>query len=178
LIGAAGELARDYRVLSWPEGKALHAAGACFEAWLAGRGGSGSGEDAAALAQVRAFLEAHSESRFTSLVPPIVGAEPALPEAGHTINRAGYRRRASGGDGERWEYLVLPETWKTEVCKGLNPKRTADLLVSLRFLLGTTPRDRSTVISIPGDGRQRVYRVSGAILGDDDAGEGARNGSR
>src|SRR5205807_1098442 len=117
LIGAAGELARDYGVLLWPEGEALRAAGACFAAWLTERGGIGSGEDAAALAQVRAFIEAHGESRFTLLTPSASGAEPAPPDVARTINRAGFRRRTGSGDTERWEYLILPETWRTEVCK-------------------------------------------------------------
>ena len=41
LIATAGELARDYGVLPWPEGEALRAAGACLSAWLEQRGGSG-----------------------------------------------------------------------------------------------------------------------------------------
>ena len=40
LIGAAGELARDYGVLPWPASEAMRAAGACFMAWLAERGGA------------------------------------------------------------------------------------------------------------------------------------------
>jgi hypothetical protein len=165
LIGAAGELARDYGVLPWPEGEALRAAGACFAAWLAERGGAGSGEDTAALAQVRQFLEAHGESRFTLLAPTVPGSEPAPPDIARTINRAGWRRRATGEDGERWEYLILPETWKAEVCKGLDAKRTAELLAGRGLLLGGNVRHRAVLARIPGEGPRRVYVVSGAILG-------------
>jgi putative DNA primase/helicase len=167
LIGAAGELARDYGVLLWPEGEALRAAAACFAAWLAERGGTGSGEDTAALAQVRAFLEAHGESRFTLLTPPTSGAEPAPPDVARTINRAGFRRRTGSGDAERWEYLILPETWKTEVCKGLDAKRTAEMLALRGFLIGGMQRHRAVLQRIPAEGPRRVYIVSGAILGDD-----------
>lgn len=169
LIGAAGELARDYGVLPWPEGEALRSAGACFTAWLAERGGAGSGEDTAALAQVRAFLEAHGESRFTQLVPTGSNKEPAAPDFARTVNRAGWRRRVDGGEGERWEYLILPEAWKTEVCKGINAKRTADLLIRRGLLLGSTDRHRAALVTIPGEGKPRVYIVSGTILGDDTA---------
>lgn len=162
LIGAAGELARDYGVLPWPEGEAMRAAGACFRAWLTERGGAGHAEDAAALAQVRAFLEAHGESRFTALVADGAEGERA-PEAARTINRAGFRRK----HGDEWEYLILPEAWK-EVCKGMDPRRVADLLVGLGFLLGATARERAPSIRIPGEGTRRVYRVSGAILAGDD----------
>ena len=108
LIAAAGELARNYEVLPWPDGEATRAAGACFLAWMADRGGYGPAEDAAALAQVRLFFETHGESRFTSF-PDSGGSMADTPR---TINRAGFRRRVGNGDGdsERWEYLVLPET--------------------------------------------------------------------
>ncbi len=177
LIGAAGELARDYGVLPWPAGEAMRAAGACFAAWLAERGGTGSGEDAAALAQVRAFLETHGESRFTVLLPPTIGAEPSSPDVARTINRAGFRRPAGSGDGERWEYLILPETWKAEVCKGLDARRTAELLAGRGLMVGGTERHRAGLVTIPGEGKRRVYRVSGAILGDEPA-EGGTDGAR
>ena len=138
LIAAAGELARDYGVLPWPEGEALRAAGACLSAWLEQRGGSGSAEDAAALAQVRGFLEAHGESRFTPLTTPVSGQGSALPDVTRTINRVGFRRRVGGDSDERWEYWILPEAWKNEVCKGLDPRKTADLLAGRKFLLGGT----------------------------------------
>lgn len=169
LIGAAGELARDYGVLPWPEGEALRAAGACFAAWLAERGGTGSGEDAAALAQVRSFFEANGESRFTQLTPPVCGGEPAPPEVTRTVNRAGFRRRTGEGEAERWEFLVLTETWKAEVCKGLDAKRTAEMLAGRGFLIRGTEKNRvTTLVRIKGEGQPRLYVISGAILGGDD----------
>jgi uncharacterized protein (DUF927 family) len=175
LIAAAGELARDYGVLPWPEGEAMRAAGACFAVWLEQRGGKGSGEDAAALAQVRAFLGAHGESRFTPLVPSPGGGEAAPFDSRVTINRAGWRRRL-GGTEDGWEYVILPEAWRNAVCKGLDAKRTAALLDKRGWLLGATPRDRSASVTIPGEGKLRVYRVSGAILGGDTA-EGGTDGA-
>ena len=172
LIGAAGELARDYEMLPWTEGESMRAAGACFKAWLAERGGAGAGEDAAALAQVRAFLEAHGESRFTLLTPATPGADPAPPEVARTINRAGFRRRTGTGSDDAWEYLILPETWRAEVCKGLNAKRTAEMLAERGFLIGGTDRHLAVLQRIPTEGPRRVYVVSGAILGGDADGIG------
>jgi uncharacterized protein (DUF927 family) len=168
LIAAAGELARDYGVLPWPEGEALRAAAACFSALLELRGGEGPAEDAAALAQVRGFIEAHGESRFTPLTRSALGEEPAAPDVTRTINRVGFRRRIGGNSEEHWEYWILPEAWKNEVCKGLDAKRTADLLVARKFLLGGTGRHRAALVTIPGEGKRRVYRVSGAVLGGSD----------
>jgi len=172
LIAAAGELARDYSVLPWPEGEAQRAAGACFRAWLAERGGVGAAEDKAALAQVRAFIESHGESRFTPLVAP--GEAP--PEGSRTINRAGWRRRSDATvGGEGWEYLVLPEVWRAEVCKGSDPKRAAAVLRERGLLLGATDRWPAARVRIPGEGQVRVYRILGTILaGDSEDGNGAR----
>jgi uncharacterized protein (DUF927 family) len=171
LIVAAGELAIEYGVLPWPEGEAMRAAGACFGVWLSARGGSGCGEDTVALAQVRAFIEAHGESRFTYLTPPSEkGGDAAAPEAARTINRAGFRRRVGNRDAEQWEFLVLPEIWKNEVCKGLDPARTAELLHGRKLLLGWTRKHPACAITIPGEGKRRVYRISGAIMGDEPEG--------
>jgi uncharacterized protein (DUF927 family) len=171
LIGAAGELARDYGVLPWPERESLRAAGACLKSWIANRGGAGSGEDALALGQVRAFIEQHGESRFTRLRPKVTisglvpGAEPEPDDGSKTINRAGYRRQA----GDISQFLILTEAWKNEVCKGLNSQRTADLLKKRDWLIGGDERHRASLVTIPGEGKVRVYIVSGAIMGGGDA---------
>ncbi|MDT8277677.1 DUF927 domain-containing protein [Roseomonas mucosa] len=155
LIGAAGELAQSYGVLPWQPNEAMRAAAACFQVWLAERGGSGSGEDAQAVAQVRGFIEAHGASRFELVGGGIdTGIDP------RTVNRAGFRRK----DGDGWEYLVLPEVWRNEVCRGLDPKRAADTLAAEGFLLGSTERARAASERIPGHGRLRVYVISGKIL--------------
>ena len=86
------------------------------------------------------------------------------PDVTRTINRVGFRRRVGGDSEERWEYWILPEAWKNEVCKGLDPRRTADLLAGRKFLLGGTERHRAALETIPGEGKRRLYRVSGAIL--------------
>lgn len=100
---------------------------------------------------------------------PLGGGDPVAHEATRTINRAGFRR-ATDAAGERWEYLILPEAWKAEVCKGLDAKRTAELLTRCGFMLGGTGRHRSALVTIPGEGKRRVYIVSGAILGADTEG--------
>ncbi|MBO1361925.1 DUF927 domain-containing protein [Acetobacter sacchari] len=168
LIAAAGELATDYGVLPWERGESIRAAGACFASWLEDRGGTGAGEDSKAIAQVRAFIEQHGESRFTDLSR----AQNALVGDGiepRTINRAGFKRKAVTEHDERWEYLFLPETWKGEVCKGLDASLVAKVLIHAGFLVPDNQGKSAQLVRLPGHGRSRVYLVSGDIMGGGDA---------
>ena len=71
------------------------------------RGGVEPAEVSAGIAQVRRFIEAFGESRFA----PLPGDDRVIP------NRAGFRR----GFDEQREWLVLPETWRTEIARGFDP---------------------------------------------------------
>ncbi|MFC0409768.1 DUF927 domain-containing protein [Roseomonas elaeocarpi] len=165
LIGAAGELAREYDVLPWPKGEGMRAAAACFKAWLEERGGTGSSEDELAVAQVQAFLEAHGEARFTPLTARFGGeVEPPEASSQRTHQRAGWRRRPKGEE-EGWEYLVLPQVWTNEVCRGLEARQVASVLRKRGLLLGGTAKSSSSLQHIPREGSVRVYRISGSILG-------------
>lgn len=162
LCAMAGEMAIDAGILPWQRGEALRACGACFNAWLAERGGFQSGEDVEALAAVRRFIESHGASRFTPF--------PTTDDAGlydKTINRAGWRRAVQSQDGEVIEYLVLPQQWKAEVCRGLDPKAVARLLHQRGFLIGATPGHHAAEVRVPGAGKLRLYLVSGRILAGD-----------
>jgi putative DNA primase/helicase len=70
-----------------------------------------------------------------------------------TINRCGWRRR----DGAGWG-LVLPEAWKSEVCRGIDSEMAARALADRSLLR------RDGKMAIPEHGRPRVYVVSGALL--------------
>jgi len=166
LIAAAAELAADYGVLPWEQGEALRAAGVCFQAWLTERGSAGAGEDVKAFEQVIAFIEQHGESRFTNLdrLASLADEVGSVPDS-KTINRAGFKRKASTADGDRWEYLFLPETWKSEVCKGLDSNRAAKVLRDAGYLVPGDGKNAASKVRIPGEGRLRVYVVKGEILG-------------
>jgi uncharacterized protein (DUF927 family) len=148
VVAAAGELATAWNILPWETGEATQAAAICFQAWLAERGGIGAGEVQAAIRQVRAFFEQHGTSRF-----PEVGDEL------RTINRCGWRRRNGAG----WEFLVLPEAWKSEVCRGIDGEMAAKALAD-RSLLKRDGKNLTCKVTIPEHGRPRVYVVSGALL--------------
>ena len=76
-----------------------------------------------------------------------------------TINRCGWRRR----DGAGWEFLVLPEAWKSEVCRGIDGEMAAKALAD-RSLLKREGKNLTCKVTIPEHGRPRVYVVSGGVL--------------
>jgi uncharacterized protein (DUF927 family) len=159
LIAAAGELATEWGFTGWPAGEAEAAALACFQAWIGVRGTTGSAEPAAMLGQVRRFLESHGESRFAHW--------DGDPKDRPTINRAGFRKPTSDGSG--FEYFVLPEAFKSELCLGFDHRSVARELVKAGALMtdsdgGATRRER-----LPGLSHARCYRILPAIWGKDDA---------
>ena len=60
---------------------------------------------------VRQYIEQHGDSRFAPFGPD-------SPDHSKTIvNRAGFRKPTKDGG---FEYFVLQQVWRTEVCKGLD----------------------------------------------------------
>ncbi len=143
-----------FGVLPWPKGEAMAAAAAGLTAWIKARGGTGAAEDAQAIATVRRFLEQHEESRFSLLLP----AGQTEKQAGEdetrigrpTVNRVGYRRETKTG---RWEFLIFPEVWKSEICKGLYLLRVAEALQ--QPVSSTKATERTGRKSIAFKGRDR-----------------------
>jgi uncharacterized protein (DUF927 family) len=136
LIAAAGELATNFGLTAWREGEARDAAAWALMQWIAERGGTEPEETSQAIAQVRHFIEMHGEARFDNLDD--VDGRPVT-------NRAGWRKGV--GDDRRW--MVPPETWRAEVCVGLDPKFVAGVLASLG------------VLAKGSDGNMRVERIAG-----------------
>lgn len=115
LVAAAGEAATALGLTGWPEGEADRAAKKCFSSWLANYGGHVSREETTVLQQVKAFFEAHESSRFEQL-----GGN----DGQKVINRVGFWRYR----GDNKEYLVLPEAFKNEICKGLDYRSALKIL--------------------------------------------------
>ena len=157
LIAMAGELAIAERILPWPRGHAVEAARSMFVGWLEARGGIGSAEDTAAIEQVANFLSTHGASRFQ----PLHGD-------GHPVihNRAGFWRE-DGLSGR--DYLIPASTWRNEVCRGLNAKRVAALLVERGHVVPDSSGKTARSVSAPGMGKSRFYIVNQSIFGGDHA---------
>lgn len=181
LVGAAGELATSAGLTGWPPGEAERAARECFNAWLAARGGIGNGEVSAMLRQVRRFLEAHGEGRFTWW------HRAADDHSAKTLNRAGLRRMlneqgepiktnsqhlgeygdkmpAALGETVSVEYFVLSEVFKSEMCQGFDPQAVARVLAEHECLTVKEPGRYSVQERLPGLGKARCYRITPAIF--------------
>lgn len=158
LVAVAGEIATAWGLTGWQQGEAMAAAVRLFAEWLAGRGGAGDAETRDGLAAVRAFLEAHGESRFTPW-----DADPAA--AARTMNRAGFKRLEDDG---LWFY-VLPAAFRKELCKGFNASNLAKAMAG-RGWLKMQSDDRTTYkAKLPGMGNKpsNVYLVTPVIWEDE-----------
>ena len=153
LVAAAGELATQAGITGWAHGHASQAAARCFANWLANFGGIGNREDRALLEQVRAFFETHGSSRFEDM---------GLRHEQRVPNRAGFYRK--DGNGER-EYLVLPETFKNEVCAGFDLKHATKVLVQAEWMVSGKDGKASQKPRLPFIGPARVYVLSSKLFG-------------
>jgi len=138
LIAAAGELAVSLGLTPWREGEATAAAAWALEQWIGERGGTEDAEARQGIVQVRRFVEAHGDYRFEQLD----GEARAVP------NRAGWRK----GEGADREWLIPSETWRAEICAGLDPKLVARALAD------------AGILRPAGDGNQQVRRIDGKLM--------------
>lgn len=178
LVGAAGELATAAGLTGWAVGEAERGARECFNAWLVARGGIGNSEETMMLRQVRHFLEANGDGRFTTWHrahddhAPRVGMRAGVkrligsngipigvrktPEFAHEI---------SDPEGESVEFFILPEVFKSEICKGYDPEAVARVLRDRECLQAKEPGRFTVNMSLPGGiGKARVYHVTARIF--------------
>ena len=173
LVAYAGELATSYGFTGWSKGEATTSTKRCFDAWLADFGGADGKqrEDLQILAQVRAFFEAHGSSRFEDVAGSI----------NKTVSRAGFFRVVSStkpckfnpsskvtdeSKPQHREFLVLPEAFRGDVCKGIDVRAAIKVLRDRGALLGENHEHATQKVVVPDLGRVRVY-VIGPRLWDD-----------
>jgi putative DNA primase/helicase len=149
LIAAGGELATYYNITGWPPGEAEQAATRCFQAWLEQRGHTDNQERTAFLAQVQAFFEAHGASRFEDMYPS--------NQSQYIINRVGFRQR-NGLD--QYEYFVLPEMFRREICQGVDPRWAAKILIEVGMLSPSSEGKAQTPHRLPGEGVKKCYHFA------------------
>ncbi|MBH9658414.1 DUF927 domain-containing protein [Burkholderia pseudomallei] len=180
LVGVAGEIASEAGCTGWGEGHAIQAAHACFKAWVRERGGVGNAEATAMIRQVRGFLEAHGDARFTWV------QRVDDDHAGKTMHRAGFKRSLSTdravntdreymaeygekmtpADAERsdTEYLVLTEPFRNEVCRGFDHRAVARILADMGVLRSESSGRADSKVRVGSLGLMRAYRIQSSIF--------------
>lgn len=180
LVAVAGELATEAGLTGWDASESEWAARTCFDAWLAARGGAGNGEVRNMLRQVRRFLEAHGEGRFTWW------HRAADDHNAKTLQRAGFRRMVNSegkpikndamhqreygermapmdGEGVSVEYFILPEVFRAELCQGFDADAVCRVLLAHDCLVAEDGR-HTVSARLPGMGNARCYRIPPAIF--------------
>jgi uncharacterized protein (DUF927 family) len=157
LIAFAGKLAVEFGILPWETSAPEQAALWMFARWMEQRGGKKeeATEEIQAVRQVRFLMEQYSDSRFQE------AKENPFP----VNNRLGFRKK----DSDKWEYWVLPETWREVFCKGFDPTQVAEWMEKRGML--RKPRGEKGYQSKKdlGEGRtklKRVYVLTSDVLED------------
>lgn len=152
LSAAAGELATSFGITGWENGESTAAAKVCFFDWLNARGGNSSQEELTILSQVKRFFEQHGESRFTPW--------DATNEY-RTTNRAGFRRLLDKGV----EYFVFPETFKSDIAAGFDPRLVSKICIRHGLLREGTNGESTRSEQFPNStSKTRCYRFTSKVL--------------
>ena len=141
------------------------------------------------LRQVRGFLEAHGEGRFTWW------HRATDDHNAKTLQRAGFRRlidadgkplkmqktgytpgtskedkelydtmTAIDGEETRVEYFVLPEVFRSEICRGFDYKAVCKVLLQHGCLKPAKGREYDAKHRLPGLGLAWCYQFTPAIM--------------
>ena len=168
LVAAAGALAARFEILPWVEEAAIAAARRCFAEWKAARGSTASEEERSALQQLRAFFEKHGNARFELLHRRDTAGddEDAIPDRDPSATvreRCGYR--TYHGEANVPVYYVLPEAWRSEVCRDRDPAFVAQVALKHGALLRPKPPHLQQKVRLPDfpDGK-RVYVIRPDLL--------------
>lgn len=148
LIAAAGEYATAMDITGWPSMAAQSAVKACFEAWVAQRGGIDNQELIQTLSQVRAFFEANGESQFTKW------DEGSLFKTQiKTRDRAGFYKTYQ----DQTEYYVFTEAYERRICQGLNKRNVTKILANLGWIKLDKDNKPYHSVRLPEMGSVRCY---------------------
>jgi putative DNA primase/helicase len=167
LVAAAGEMATEAGITGWPAGEAINGARRCFNAWIEARpGGIGMSETAQMLRQLRGWFGLHGDARFVDWHRADDDRAPKV------MNRAGWRKQVKTTTGldelTGWEWFILPDVFRAEVCKGFSDRAALRLLHDLGHLHRESPKGFGCRASPPGAEKVNVYRIKSSILSEAD----------
>jgi len=160
MVAAGGELATYYGLTGWGAGESFKAATTCFNSWLGSlKSARHSYEEMQALDQIRGFIERNGESRFAEL------SRAGDDHAPRTMDRVGYRYGAVENGVLEYVYYILPEMFKTEVCKGINKDIAVNALKKHGHLKHQSDRKTHLTPRPTETGRRKAcYAVKATIL--------------
>lgn len=186
LVGAAGELATAAGITGWKPGEAEAAVRTCFDAWMKKRGHAGNGEEVAMVRHVAAFLEKNGDAQFTythramddhkANTPLRAGFKRMIDADGNALKidaATDYVNGKSAPESSEQraalvEYMIFPEAFRRDVCRGFDSGAVADVLRKRGHLIHQ--KDRLTSKQrLPGMGKDPVpcYHVKPSIFGDE-----------
>ena len=158
LVAAAGELASALCITGWPVGASRDAALRCFDAWLAERGGAGSGEEMQARRALSEVIETYGKSRFQVWHQ---NSDRAV------INpRWGFVQTHAEGDQvlDSFQYFITVPAMK-EILKGLDYRAAVRSLVGSGIVAQGPSGAPNKVFYVPNGGeRFRLYQIDYAAL--------------
>ncbi len=161
LIAATGELATKYKITAWKVEEAVEGVMKCFQDWLNTRGNLGMHEEEEAIAQIKSFFEQHAESRFSSWKNDPI-------EDGRTSNRVGFKKEELDKDGVEtggMEFYVFSQSFRKELCKGLDHKTVEAVCIKNNLLQPGTNNSPTRPERLPGsNGTTRCYRFTSKVL--------------
>jgi putative DNA primase/helicase len=118
ILAVAGELARHYGIVPWPENAALEACIALFDRWKDQLKATGAETPEAKICSMElSFISRHAESRFSN-------ANGGGPDEPKTYNRAGWWEIAPGGQ----RIYLLPTETLRDACTGFDVREVARAL--------------------------------------------------
>jgi putative DNA primase/helicase len=182
LVAVGGELATEAGVTGWAQGSATEAALSCFRAWLTERGTSGAQEDVDAIRALRSFIARRGDARFRPWDETRQGSAPdAQARAEDNANTPpyqkfrtqqsiGWRRWETTAEGRSgWRYFLTSDGMR-EALTGLAQREACRLLAERGFIVapgaGTDAKqgNLTSVYSVPGNGKVRLYRIGEGLL--------------
>jgi len=159
IVAAGGELATYLGVTGWEAGEAYEGVKRCFDSWRTNLiSSTESHEETTAIKVVRGFISKHGESRFLDL------RRADDTHAPKTINLAGWKQT---NELETYFHFSI-DTFKDEVCRGLDPKLVLKTLNKHGYLRtesgGKTVRLKFRKLRIGKNEFTNSYAVDAKIL--------------
>ncbi|WP_050798397.1 DUF927 domain-containing protein [Commensalibacter intestini] len=152
LIEQAGLLAVQYQIFSFDKVIITQSIEQCFKDWISHNPNMQEHEEKQMILHIKHYLETHGANRFIDIT---------FADTDRTPHRVGYKKKNANGV---FDYLILSEAWKKEVCKGFDPLQMARILRDHLFLDVPQPDRMKQKVTIPSMGDIRCYIVKGEIL--------------